>query len=184
MFVSVALKSLLDNYGFSHLISLLVSIVFSHSDWDFPSSSSFLIDHFDWDSASCLNLVTSLLSLPGCCLKAEAVARPLPYTSTAGHYRQPRTVVRVHSHAPVLATVQGQGYKVRDFPLALGGSGAGVVRSLSCKAITVRPWQWTAGLPVSPGRCPMGISGWPASLCIQIGMYRRQQNQPRCLDLF
>lgn len=159
MFVSVALKSLLDNYGFSHLISLLVSIVFSHSDWDFPSSSSFLIDHFDWDSASCLNLVTHFCH----CLDAALLLRQWPgpcHTHLQlAHYRQPRTVVRSTLTAPVLATVQGQGYKVHDFPLALGGSGAGVVRSLSCKAITVRLWQWTAGLPVSPGRCPWAFLG-------------------------
>ena len=103
----------------------------------------------------------SVLSLPGCCLVAEAVARPLSYTQPLQmpHYRQPRTVVRSTLTVPVLATVQGQGYEVHDFPMMLGGSGAGVVRSLSCKAITDHLWQWTAGLPISFGRCPWVFLG-------------------------
>ena len=89
---------------------------------------------------------SSVLSLPGCCLVAEVVARPLSHTQPpqTPRYRQPRAVVRPALTAPVLATVQGQGCEVHDFPSVLGGSGAGggcqesvLQGRLSCKAITV-----------------------------------------------
>lgn len=90
--------------------------------------------------------------------------------------------------APVLDTVQGQGCEVHDFPSVLGGSGAGgVVGSLSCKAVSpARPslFIFDSGqqaflyLLVDVHGCL-----WVASFsCIQIGMYRRQQNQPLVLD--
>lgn len=133
----------------------------------------------------------SVLSLPGCCLVAEAVARPLSYTQPLQmpHYRQPRTVVGSTLAVPVLPTVQGQGYEVHDFPLVLGGSGAGVVRSLSCKAISpARPSLtiFDSGQQAYPYLL-VDVRGclWAASFsCIQIGMHRRQQNQPSVLDPF
>ena len=105
------------------------------------------------------------------------------------HYRQPRTVVGSTLAVPVLATVQGQGYEVHDFPLVLGGSGAGVVRSLSCKAISpARPSLtiFDSGQQAYPYLL-VDVRGclWAASFsCIQIGMHRRQQNQPSVLDPF